>query len=548
MSYQPFDRNPSGIVFFGTNATDGVYDSNASFTIDGTSLLATNLKISNGGSIGSVGDSDAISIASNGDVTLSQDVSIGGDLVVNGTTTTVHSTTVEIYDPIFTIGSGAPTVDDNKDRGVAFNYYSGSAKKGFFGYDDSTGKFTFIPDATIAGEVVSGSVGTILANFEGALTGNADTATALETERDFSITGQVTATAVGFDGTGNVALSATLSTTAITSQTALTSVDGTNDFLLIYDDSAGTYKKINRTNFVSGLGSMSSFTISDGTSTQTIQDSDTLLFNSGADIFFEVSATDQVDAFINAGAITGTELNSSVAGNGLTGGGGSALAVGAGNGITVNANDVALATSTAGNGLTYTAGVLAVGAGSLIDVTSTTVDVDLTEAAAATIADGDYLIFLDGGSTGTESKGSTADLATLLAGTITTTGLDSNGSTLEVQVDDSSIELDGSGNVSIKDGGVTEAMISRSVAAVTLAGTITSDINLVTTGASNLSLTLPAVASGKMVIVKKIDSGAGTVTVVRGGSSTIDGATQKILYAQYESMTFVSNGTNWYIV
>ena len=35
-------------------------------------------------------------------------------------------------------------------------------------------------------------------------------ASALETARDFSITGDVTATAVSFDGTGNVALAATI--------------------------------------------------------------------------------------------------------------------------------------------------------------------------------------------------------------------------------------------------------------------------------------------------------------------------------------------------
>ena len=67
-------------------------------------------------------------------------------------------------------------------------------------------------------------------------------------------------------------------------------------------------------------------------------------------------------------------------------------------------------------------------------------------------------------------------------------------------------------------------------------------------GAGGINVILPTVAAGKMVIVKKIDSQAGTVTVTRGGSATIDGSTQKILYAQYESMTFVSDGTNWFIV
>jgi hypothetical protein len=36
------------------------------------------------------------------------------------------------------------------------------------------------------------------------LTGNADTATALATARNFSLTGDVTASAVTFDGSGNV--------------------------------------------------------------------------------------------------------------------------------------------------------------------------------------------------------------------------------------------------------------------------------------------------------------------------------------------------------
>ena len=46
---------------------------------------------------------------------------------------------------------------------------------------------------------------------------------------------------------------------------------------------------------------------------------------------------------IKANGVTETQLNTSVAGDGLTGGGGSALAVGAGNGISVAANAVAVA-------------------------------------------------------------------------------------------------------------------------------------------------------------------------------------------------------------
>ena len=113
-------------------------------------------------------------------------LSITGNLTVNGTTTTVNSTTVTIDDPILTLGGDtAPTIDDNKDRGIEFRWHNGtSAKAGFFGFDDSTGYLTFIPDATNTSEVFSGTQGDIQAsNFRGALIGNASTATTLQTAR-----------------------------------------------------------------------------------------------------------------------------------------------------------------------------------------------------------------------------------------------------------------------------------------------------------------------------------------------------------------------------
>ena len=91
------------------------------------------------------------------------DLTVGGNLVVNGSTVTINSTIVSIDDPILTLGGDtAPTVDDNKDRGIEYRWHNGtSAKVGFFGYDDSTGKFTFIPDATNTSEVFSGTKGEV---------------------------------------------------------------------------------------------------------------------------------------------------------------------------------------------------------------------------------------------------------------------------------------------------------------------------------------------------------------------------------------------------
>ena len=94
-------------------------------------------------------------------------VTVGGDLIVNGNTVTVNSTTVTIDDPVFTLGGDtAPGVDDNKDRGIEFRYNDGTAKLGFFGYDDSTGKFAFLTGATNSSEVLSGTKGEVDASVD----------------------------------------------------------------------------------------------------------------------------------------------------------------------------------------------------------------------------------------------------------------------------------------------------------------------------------------------------------------------------------------------
>ncbi len=99
---------------------------------------------------------------------VAQELVVTGDLTVNGTTTTVNSTTVTVDDPIFTLGGDtAPVSDDNKDRGIEFRWHNGtSAKVGFFGFDDSTGKLTFIPDGTNTSEVFSGTIGEIDAEID----------------------------------------------------------------------------------------------------------------------------------------------------------------------------------------------------------------------------------------------------------------------------------------------------------------------------------------------------------------------------------------------
>jgi hypothetical protein len=117
----------------------------------------------------STGILSAVGLSTSGNATVGGNLTVTGNLTINGTTTTVNSTTVTVDDPIITLGGDtAPTVDDNKDRGVEFRWHNGStAKVGFFGFDRSTQKLTFIPDATNTSEVFTGTAGTIVANLEG---------------------------------------------------------------------------------------------------------------------------------------------------------------------------------------------------------------------------------------------------------------------------------------------------------------------------------------------------------------------------------------------
>jgi hypothetical protein len=110
--------------------------------------------------------------AATGVTTVQNNLTVAGNLTVQGTTTQVNSTVTNVSDPIFTIGTGPnganPVADDNRDRGIAFKWHNGTAAQtGFFGYDDSTGFMTFVPNATLANEVVSGTKGAIDVNLAG---------------------------------------------------------------------------------------------------------------------------------------------------------------------------------------------------------------------------------------------------------------------------------------------------------------------------------------------------------------------------------------------
>jgi hypothetical protein len=75
------------------------------------------------------------------------------------------------------------------------------------------------------------------------------------------------------------------------------------------------------------------------------------------------------------------------------------------------------------------------------------------------------------------------------------------------------------------------------------------DFVLMTTGATDKTVTLPAAASNTNAIIeiKKVDAGAGNLIIDGNGAETIDGLTTQTILTQYTSLTLHCDGTEWWI-
>ena len=212
------------------------------------------------------------------------------------------------------------------------------------------------------------------------------------------------------------------------------------------------------------------------------------------------------------------------------------LAVGdGGTGATTLNNLITLGAHTEGS---YVATLTA---GTLIDLqnnsgenASPTVDVDLNEAAAAVMAAGDGIIFVDADDSNAAKQETLQDLLDTVAGTVATTGLDRSGATLVITdlhpvgvsgANDQLLTDDGDGTVTSESG----LTYGSSVLAIT--GDLTISGGDITYGnGQNATNTITATAhdaAGKNLTISAGNTTAGTTNNIAGGALTFQGGQGK---------------------
>lgn len=98
------------------------------------------------------------------------------------------------------------------------------------------------------------------------------------------------------------------------------------------------------------------------------------------------------------------------------------------------------------------------------------------------------------------------------------------------------------------NGGSSTVDVSTFNGNTTLTGS--EDVVICDCSFSPITITLPAAGgfTGKTFVVKKKDSTGNTVTINTQLNQTIDGSLTRLIYSQYESMTFVCDGSEWFII
>lgn len=91
------------------------------------------------------------------------------------------------------------------------------------------------------------------------------------------------------------------------------------------------------------------------------------------------------------------------------------------------------------------------------------------------------------------------------------------------------------------------ASLAYGTSTIAADGAVSVTVERINATGANITRTLPDASTnqGRFFTIKKTDASAHTVIIACTGADTIDGAATVVLYAQYDSITVVSNGSGW---
>ena len=516
---------------------DATADSGGPISID---LDSEVLDIAGGTGIDTTASGNEISIAIDSTVVTES----SSDTLTNKTINLENNTVIVVY--VVTVAGGKFVIDGESQATISFR--PGVVHR-FDLSDSTTASHPFVLSETsegtayTTGRTASGSQGSANAYIE--FTVDADTPDNLYyycsshsgMGGKIGVFGSTLEGGSGLTITGN---SIAVDATVITGQANEGTADN-NDVILIYDNTASALKKQTRSAFLTGtgVGNMNSFTISDGSTSETISDGNTITFSGTSnEVDVAVSATDTVTIGLPS-SIT-ANLTGNVTGNvsgtsgSTTGNAATATALetarniggvsfdGTGN-IDLPGVNTAGSQNTSGTaaGLSATLAVASGGTGatsfadkSVIITQDSGTD---TLAAVAMDADGELLI---GGTSGPA-------VATLTAGTgVTITNAD--GAITIAAPDVGDITAVNTASNSGLAGGATSGAVSLTVDPSNLA-----DGSSVTVDTSNDLLILEDVTDGTVYKVKPNQIASGSANALVDGDSDFtitDGVANGIHY------------------
>jgi uncharacterized protein YdeI (BOF family) len=212
--------------------------------------------------------------------------------------------------------------------------------------------------------VVTGATSITSTSFVGELTGNASTATILQTARNFSISGDASAPAISFNGSGAVALNLTLANTGVTAN----SYGSSTSIPVITVDAKG------RVTSLSTQAISSSFTISDGANTDVFNNGGTLTFTGGTGVTTLVSDDTVAISIGQAVATTSNVTFNDVNVNG-----------------TLTSNDITSTNISIAGNATITGNLIVQGTTTSVESTTVTIDdpvIALADNTTSVVSDG----------------------------------------------------------------------------------------------------------------------------------------------------------------